>query len=86
MWHIFRRDLVRLFKNPIATFVVLFVLVFPCLYAWIGTNAYWDPYSNTSGLNIAIVNEDKPADTGIAGEIDLGTMLEDALREMPLLG
>lgn len=86
IFHVFFRDLKRLATNPIAAFVIVFILVFPCLYAWIGTNAYWDPYSNTSGLKIAIVNEDKPADTGIAGEIDLGSMIVDALGDIPLLG
>lgn len=86
IWYVFFRDLKRLVRNPIATMVLLFVLVFPSLYAWVGVHANWDPYAKTSGLKIAIVNEDKPADTGIAGTIDLGTMLVDALKEQPLLG
>lgn len=86
IFHVFFRDFKRLITNPISVIVMLFVLVFPSLYAWIGTNAYWDPYSNTSGLKIAIINEDEPADTGIAGEIDLGKMLVDALKDMPILG
>lgn len=86
IFYVFGRDFKRILLNPIATGVILFVLVFPCLYAWIGTHAYWDPYSNTQGLSIAVVNEDKPADTGIAGEINLGQMICDELEKMPLLG
>ena len=44
---IFRRDLRRIFRNPVAAIVTVGVCILPSLYAWINIAANWDPYKNT---------------------------------------
>ena len=50
---VFRRDLKRILRNPVALAVMLGICVVPCLYAWINVLANWDPYENTSDIPVA---------------------------------
>ncbi|MBZ9625156.1 YhgE/Pip domain-containing protein [Clostridium sp. FP2] len=38
--------------------MILLLLLLPALYAWINIQAGWDPYLNTKGLSVAVVNLD----------------------------
>ncbi len=78
---ILKRDLRALFKNPIALLVVGALLVLPGLYAWYCIVANWDPYSNTGSMPVAIVNEDKGATNDLAGEINIGKQVIDAIAD-----
>lgn len=62
---VFKRDVHAIVHNPVAILIVLGVVVLPSLYAWVNLIASWDPYSNTSTLPVAVINE------------DVGTMLND---------
>lgn len=55
---IFKRDIRVIFKNPIPLIITLGVAILPSLYAWVNIDASWDPYSNTSTIPIAVVNND----------------------------
>ena len=55
---IFKRDIRVIFKNPIPLIITLGVAILPSLYAWVNIAASWDPYSNTSTIPIAVVNND----------------------------
>lgn len=55
---IFKRDIKVIFKNPIPLIITLGVAILPSLYAWVNIAASWDPYSNTSTIPIAVVNND----------------------------
>ena len=61
-FQIFRRDIKRLFHNRAALLIVVGVCILPSLYAWFNIAANMDPYVNTAGIKIAIVNEDSGAD------------------------
>ncbi|PIC58346.1 hypothetical protein CSV80_05560 [Sporosarcina sp. P12(2017)] len=58
IWFIVRRDLRNIFKNKAALIVIAAIAFLPSLYAWMNILASWDPYSNTEGVEVAIVSED----------------------------
>lgn len=55
---IFKRDIRVILKNPIPLIITLGIAILPSLYAWVNIAASWDPYSNTSTIPIAVVNND----------------------------
>ncbi|MFT5871805.1 MAG: putative membrane protein [Clostridium sp.] len=63
---IYKRDMKNIFSNYITLIIVLGVSCLPALYAWFNIQAGWDPYVNTKGILIAVVNLDagcEPLDT-----------------------
>lgn len=60
-WTLFLLDWKRIFKNPIATFLIVALMIIPSLYAWFNIEALWDPYSNTGELPIAVYSDDQTA-------------------------
>nr|WP_278186282.1 YhgE/Pip domain-containing protein [Lactococcus garvieae] len=52
-------DWKRIFKNPIAIFLVVALMFIPSLYAWFNIKALWDPYADTSQLPIAVYSDDR---------------------------
>ena len=83
---IFWRDVRRLARNPVALVVTLGVAVIPALYAWFNVAASWDPYGNTSGIKVAVVNEDTGAENDLIGHLDAGSQVMDALHDNDQLG
>lgn len=78
---VFRRDALRLLKNPIALIIVMGVCILPALYSWYTIAAFWDPYQNTSSIKIAVANEDEGADAPVAGHLDVGAQVVASLKE-----
>ncbi|HDT8052867.1 TPA: YhgE/Pip domain-containing protein, partial [Enterococcus faecalis] len=58
---LFILDWKRIFKNPVATFLIVALMIIPSLYAWFNIKALWDPYSNTGELPIAVYSDDQTA-------------------------
>lgn len=58
-WELFILDWKRIFKNPVATFLIVALMIIPSLYAWFNIKALWDPYSNTGELPIAVYSDDQ---------------------------
>ena len=85
-FQIFKRDLRRLLKNPVAVIVTLGVAVIPSLYAWFNILANRDPYENTSTVPIAVVIDDEGAEVGDMGQINAGDMIREQLEENTQLG
>ncbi len=83
---VFKRDLRRIVRNPVALLVVIGICVVPCLYAWINVLANWDPYENTSDIPVAVVNQDKSVSLDEVGEICVGDLMVDALKENDKIG
>ena len=69
---IFVRDLKRLVVNPVACIILAGVCILPALYAWYTIETMWDPYANTGSIKVAVVNEDKGADSSSTGKINIG--------------
>ncbi|MGB5824577.1 MAG: YhgE/Pip domain-containing protein [Proteocatella sp.] len=67
IWNIYKRDIHKICKNPIAIFVVIGLIVLPSLYAWFNIKASWDPYGNTNGILVAVASDDQGMELG--GEI-----------------
>lgn len=77
---IFVRDLKRLVVNPIACIILAGVCILPALYAWYTIETMWDPYANTGSMKVAVVNEDKGADSSYTGKINVGQEVVDELH------
>ena len=85
-FQIFKRDLKRLLRNPVAMVITIGVCIIPSLYAWYNIEANWDPYGNTSGVRIAVANEDRGVETELTGELNAGEQTVEKLRENDTLG
>lgn len=80
VFQILFRDLRRLLRNPVAMIIVVGVCVIPSLYAWYCIAANWDPYANTAGIRVAVSNNDRGAQSDIAGNLDAGGQVVEELR------
>ena len=58
IWRIYRSDLKRIAGNWVAILIVLVLCILPSLYAWFYLKSSRDPYGNTKGLKVAVVNND----------------------------
>lgn len=76
----------KILRNPIALAIALGICVVPCLYAWINILANWDPYSNTSGMPVAVVNQDRSVPLEGKGDICAGDLMVEALEENDAIG
>lgn len=85
-WSVFRRDLGRLARVSKAWIIIVGVIVTPSLYAWFNIVAFWDPYSNTQNVSVAIVNQDEGATSDLTGDIDVGGELVGELKKNDQLG
>ena len=83
---IFRRDLWRILRNPVALVVTIGVAVLPSLYAWFNIMALWDPYSNVKNLPVAVVSMDRGAQSAETGRINAGRSVIQELRGNKSLG
>ncbi|PWG59011.1 YhgE/Pip domain-containing protein [Bifidobacterium catulorum] len=83
---IFRRDILRLLKNPVAVVITLGVALIPSLYAWFNIIANWDPYSNTGNIQVAVANDDRGTSNETIGELNAGKQVVEQLRHNSQLG
>ncbi|TBL70543.1 YhgE/Pip domain-containing protein [Paenibacillus thalictri] len=59
--HIYKTDLLNIAKVPTGLLLMVALAILPSVYAWINLEAMWDPYSNTSGIKIAVTSKDEGA-------------------------
>ena len=83
---VLRRDILRLLKTPAALVVVLALLVLPSVYTWYNVLGFWNPYEDTGNLQVGVVNQDSGATSELTGDIDVGDMIVDQLKENDQLG
>ena len=81
-----KRDIRRMVTVPATWIVIIGLLFVPALYAWFNIVGFWDPYSNTGKIRVAVANEDRGATKDAIGFVNVGTMLESKLRENDQLG
>lgn len=84
-FRIFRRDMKRLLRSPAAMLVFIGVCIIPSLYAWFNIAANIDPYSNTSGIKVAVANNDTDA-TSNDLTINAGKEIIENLKDNDQLG
>ena len=85
VFRIYRRDLKNIFTNWVALVVTLALVILPPMYAWFNIKAAWDPYGNTKGIKVAVVNEDKGG-TFNDKEYKLGDKIIESLKENDAIG
>lgn len=86
IWRIYRRDLLRILRNPVAVVVTLGVAIIPSLYAWFNILANWDPYSATGNLQVAVANEDRGTSNELVGKLNAGDQVVSELKDNHQLG
>ena len=84
-WTLYRLDWRRIFKNPIAIFLMAALVIIPSLYAWFNIKALWDPYSNTGELPIAVYSADAGAKFQDK-DVEIGKEVVKNLHENKQLG
>lgn len=82
---IFKRDIKDVLHNPVALIVVLGLIILPSLYAWVNIVACWDPYGNTAGIKVAVVNLDQGVELG-EEMVNAGDKIIENLRENHSIG
>lgn len=65
--------------------ILLICILIPSLYSLVNIFASWDPYSSTSGILVAVVNEDKGT-VFKDQDINLGNELVDKLKDNDKIG
>ncbi|WP_394926811.1 YhgE/Pip family protein [uncultured Robinsoniella sp.] len=85
IFKIYVRDLSRLSKNVMAMIVVIGISIIPALYAWFNIAANWDPYGSTSGIKVAVSNEDKGYKMDTMN-LDVGSQIMDNLKGNDQIG
>ncbi|ADH98566.1 YhgE/Pip domain-containing protein [Salisediminibacterium selenitireducens] len=82
---IFKQDVRNMRRVPLVAVLLVGLAILPSLYAWFNLSASWDPYGNTGGVSVAVVNEDKGVT--VDGEtVNIGSELEASLRDNEQLG
>ena len=59
VWHIYKTDWKNILRVPTVMLLIGALMVLPSAYAWVNIKSMWDPYSNTSGIRVAVSNEDE---------------------------
>jgi putative membrane protein len=76
---IFKNDINAIKNNPVVIFVLIVIICIPSLYALLNIQATWDPYSLTSNIKVAVVNDDSGY-TAHKTQYDVGNILVDELK------
>ena len=85
VWHIYKTDWKNIFRVPTVVLLIGALMVLPSAYAWVNIKSMWDPYSNTSGIRVAVSNEDEG--TEIRGKkINVGNDTVKNLKKNHQLG
>lgn len=59
IWKIYWSDFKAIFSNWVTVLIVVVLCILPSLYAWFYLKSSRDPYGNTKGIKVALVNEDR---------------------------
>lgn len=82
---IYTTDLRKICRNWVSLVVLGGLVLLPSLYAWINIYASWDPYGNTKGIKVGIVNQDKGSQIKEIA-INIGEEVTKSLKENKSLG
>ena len=81
IWTIFVTDLRRVVGNAISAIILVGLVLTPPMYAWFTTLGFWDPYSNTGDIEVAVANEDEGYQSDLLpSKIDVGSSIVSSLR------
>ncbi|MCX7714765.1 MAG: YhgE/Pip domain-containing protein [Clostridia bacterium] len=85
VFKIYSSDLAKIISSWATAIIIIGITILPPAYAWINIYASWDPYGNTKGIKVAVVNEDKGASIRDI-ELDIGGELISSLKTNDKLG
>ncbi|EFA22296.1 YhgE/Pip domain-containing protein [Bifidobacterium gallicum] len=86
VWTIVKRDTLRLLRAPAAWVILIGLTFIPAMYAWFNIYGFWNPYNNTSGITVAVANEDEGTTSKQLGHLDLGKQIIGKLKDNHQLG
>src|SRR5699024_11748653 len=78
-------DIKNIRRVPFVIILLLGLSILPSFYAWFKLSSTWDPYNNTEGIKIAVVNEDKGAKVE-GKDINVGDQLVKQLKKNDKFG
>jgi putative membrane protein len=76
---IFKNDIKTALHSPAVMIVIFVIIIIPSLYALLNIQATWDPYSKTSNIEVAVVNEDGGYSLN-GSQYNVGGMVVDELK------
>lgn len=76
---IFKNDIKTALHSPAVMIVIFVIIIIPSLYALLNIQATWDPYSKTSNIGVAVVNEDVGYSLN-GTQYNVGSMVVDELK------
>lgn len=82
---IYKSDIRKVARNWVALVIMAGLVLLPSLYAWVNIYASWDPYGNTRGVRVGVVNEDEGG-TLSGLHFNIGEQVAGTLRENDKLG
>ena len=85
IFKIYKADMKKVRTNWVAFIIIGGLACLPSLYAWVNIKASWDPYSNTNGVKVGIVNKDKGA-TLKGKDLNIGEGVAESLKDNKKLG
>jgi putative membrane protein len=85
VFKIYKSDIKKISRNWAAIVILTGLSILPSLYAWVNIAASWDPYGNTSGIKVGIVNNDIGG-TIRDNDVHVGDEVVDSLKENDKLG
>ena len=83
---ILARDFRRLLKVPSAWVVAIGLVLIPPMYAWFNIRGFWNPYHNTKGIEVTVVNNDRGTANKLIGKANLGDQIVAQLKTNDQLG
>jgi putative membrane protein len=87
IWSIYTTDWKNIFRVPTVALLVAGLMLLPSAYAWFNIKSMWDPYGNTSGIIVAVANEDEGAIVSLTEQkINVGKETVDNLKKNKKLG
>ncbi len=85
-FRVYWRDIKRIARVPAAWVIVFGLTALPALYTWVNVIGFWNPYNNTSGIVISVANNDAGGTNELTGDINVGDLVEKALKDNDQLG
>ncbi|WP_160719190.1 YhgE/Pip domain-containing protein [Bacillus sp. USDA818B3_A] len=85
IWRIFITDWKNILKVPLVILLIGALTVLPSAYAWINIKSMWDPYGKTSGIKVAVANEDEGGEVQ-GKKMNVGKEIVENLKENKKLG
>jgi putative membrane protein len=84
---IYTSDWKNIFSVPTVALLVVGLMLLPSAYAWFNIKSMWDPYGNTSGIIVAVANEDEGAVVNITKQkVNVGDETIKNLKKNKKLG